>query len=481
MKLLQSYFNNNITPDDINYSGGYLSAIVNWLSMAYSCLLLKRNNPDKQLFFYGNETIVRLFESMFQLPYDEYKVVECTGEYADWFYCWPKIVTYQKQSEPFIHIDTDVFMWKPIPKRLLQASLVAQHRERDSNFYMEVYKQIGNDCIQLPQYLEGCNDGKYINSYNAGLLGGNDIDFFKSYVDEILKFLDINKGKFLQSDRKFLYNVVFEQWLFYGLARKKNKNVSTFYKDVITDFDMEKAKVPQQLLSLEDLDYLHVMEYKDNIRCNRFIAYQMQAEFPQEYERILSVCRKNGIKSDFYSSYTCDNIQDSNIFVRSKRLKIEYGLSNEELEELVKFETITANFFLQFQSCRKAVLEAQIEHRKKMSQCVANNMKTGDIKRVILSPYIKIVNANSSLVNLLLYNADKKLPKDVVIVLVYNAIFNRVDEFIWTRQRLQLLLSLIEESSKTYDFLINSSGNAKVNGISTFCKQCLFDGIITLK
>lgn len=151
------------------------------------------------------------------------------------------------------------------------------------------------------------------------------------------------------------------------------------------------------------------------------------------------------------------------------------------MEELVKFETITANFFLQFQSCRKAVLEAQIEHRKKMSQCVANNMKTGDIKRVILSPYIKIVNANSSLVNLLLYNADKKLPKDVVIVLVYNAIFNRVDEFIWTRQRLQLLLSLIEESSKTYDFLINSSGNAKVNGISTFCKQCLFDGIITLK
>ena len=281
-------------------------------------------------------------------------------------------------------------MWKPKPKRLLQASLVAQHRERDSNFYMEVYKQIGNDCIQLPQYLEGCNDGKYINSYNAGLLGGNDIDFFKSYVDEILKFLDINKRKFLQSDRKFLYNVVFEQWLFYGLARKKNKNVSTFYKDVITDFDMEKAKVPQQLLSLEDLDYLHVMEYKDNIRCNRFIAYQMQAEFPQEYERILSVCRKNGIKSDFYSSYTCDNIQDSNIFVRSKRLKIEYGLSNEELKELVKFETITANFFLQFQSCRKAVLEAQIEHRKKMSQCVANNMKTGDIKRVIFGKFTSV-------------------------------------------------------------------------------------------
>ena len=104
--------------------------------MAYSCLLLKRNNPDKQLIFYGNETIVRLFEKLFRLPYDEYRVVKCTGEYANWFYCWPKIVTYQDQNEPFIHIDTDVFMWEPIPQRLLIAPLVAQHRERDSNFYI---------------------------------------------------------------------------------------------------------------------------------------------------------------------------------------------------------------------------------------------------------------------------------------------------------------------------------------------------------
>ena len=481
MKLLQSYFNNNITETDIDYSGGYLSSIVNWLSMAYSCLLLKRNNPDKQLIFYGNETIVRLFEKLFRLPYDEYRVVKCTGEYANWFYCWPKIVTYQDQNEPFIHIDTDVFMWEPIPQRLLIAPLVAQHRERDANFYMEVYKQIGIDCIQLPRYLEECNDGKYINSYNAGLLGGNDIDFFKSYLNEIVKFLDVNKKRLLQSDRKFLYNVVFEQWLFYGLTKKKNKEVVTYYKDVITDFDMEKARVPQQLLSLEELDYLHVMEYKDNIRCNRFIAYKMQAEFPQEYERILSVCKDFGIKSGFYSSYTYDTIQDCNIFIRSKRLKEEHGLSSSELEELVKFETIAANFLLQFQGCRKTAIEAQTEFRKNMRQGIINNTKGDSLKKIILSPYVKIVDADSRLVNLLLYNTNKMLPKNAIILLVYNATFNRVDEFIWTRQRLQLLLSLIEESDNTYGFLLNPSKNAKINGISTFYKQCLFDGIVILK
>ena len=481
MKLLQSYFNNNITKTDINYPGGYLSAIVNWLSMAYSCLLLKRNNPNTQLIFYGNEAIVRLFESLFRLPYDDYRIVNCTGEYTNWFYCWPKIITYQEQNEPFIHIDTDVFMWKPMPQNLLLAPLVAQHRERDSNFYMEVYKQIETDCIQLPRYLEDCNDGKYINSYNAGLFGGNDIEFFKSYLNEVSKFLDTNKKRFLQSDRKFLYNVVFEQWLFYGLTQKKKKEVTTFYKDVITDFDMEKARVPQQLLSLAELDYMHVMEYKDNIRCNRFIAYQMQAEFPHEYERILSVCKNFGIKSEFYSSYTNDNIRDCNIFIRSKRLREEYGFSNKDLEELVKFETITANFFLQFQGCRKTAIEAQTEFRKETRQCIVNNTKERYFNRIILSPYVKIVDADSRLIKLLLYDANKMLPKNAVILLVYNAIFNRVDEFIWTRQKLGLLLSLIEESDKAHEFLINPSENVKINEISTFYKQCLFDGIVTLK
>lgn len=480
MKLIQSYFNHRITKTNINFSGGYLSPIVNWLSMAYSCLLLKRNNPNEQLFFYGNETIVHLFERLFKLPYDEFRIIESKGEYADWFYCWPKIITYQEQDEPFIHIDTDVFMWKSMPQRLLNSPLVAQHMERDSNFYMEVYKQIEEDGIRLPQFLADCNDGKYINSYNAGLLGGNDIEFLRDYLNEISNFLNENKDKILHSDRKFLYNVVFEQWLFYGLSKKMNKKVCTFYKEPITDFDMDNAKVPKQILSLNELEYLHVMEHKDNIRCNRFIAYQMQADFPQEYEKILSVCKDYGIKSGFYTIYTSADMQDCDIFTRSKRLREETGLSNTTLKGLITFEELTASILLNFQSNREVAIEEQTEFRKILRLNAAKGMKNANYKKAILSPYVQIVDADSSLVKLLLYNAKRVMPKEAVIVLVYNAIFNRVDEFIWTRQRLQLLLSLIEENDALYFLSTNTLKEEKLNEVSTFLKQCLFDGIITL-
>ena len=112
---------------------------------------------------------------------------------------------------------------------------------------------------------------------------------------------------------------------------------------------------------------------------------------------------------------------------------------------------------------------------------MVNNTKKRYFNRIILSPYVKIVDADSRLIKLLLYNANKMLPKNAVILLVYNAIFNRVDEFIGTRQKLVLLLSMIEESDKAHEFLINPSENVKINEISTFYKQCLFDGIVTLK
>lgn len=93
MNIIQSFFNKRITPQNLNYRGGYLSSFVFWLSIAYSCLLLKRNNPTLRLLFYGNETIVHILKDLFKLPYDKYYICDYNGDYNEWFYCWPKILT----------------------------------------------------------------------------------------------------------------------------------------------------------------------------------------------------------------------------------------------------------------------------------------------------------------------------------------------------------------------------------------------------
>jgi len=40
-----------------------------------------------------------------------------------------KLYTYRAQREPFVHLDNDVFLWRPLPERLASAPLLAQNPE----------------------------------------------------------------------------------------------------------------------------------------------------------------------------------------------------------------------------------------------------------------------------------------------------------------------------------------------------------------
>ena len=69
------------------------------------------------------------------LPYTKTHVV------FDDFKCLPhhwalaKIKTYSMQTEPFIHVDGDIYVPKPLPKDVEDAPLVAQNREIGTSYY----------------------------------------------------------------------------------------------------------------------------------------------------------------------------------------------------------------------------------------------------------------------------------------------------------------------------------------------------------
>lgn len=474
MNLIQTYYNRHITDNDIDFRGGYQSTLINWLAMAYSCLGLKRHNPDCRLIFYGNRPLVNLLENKFRLPYDEYQVIECQGEYVDWFYAWPKIWVYKEQEDPFIHIDNDIFTWEPLPSRLLQAALVAQHQEKDSTFYMEVYRQLQKDGVSLPPYMKPCFDGAAIHSYNAGLFGGNDVEFLKEYLHNLMQFVDSNKSKIALSDRKFLYNVVFEQWGLYGLSKKNNRRVETYYPQTINNFDMLTESVPRQVLPTSPLRYLHVMEHKDYIRCNRFITYHMAMEHPEIYERILKICHDNGIQGTRINDATSNDIALS---FRSDRLREQHGLSDKELSELVKFEQENKELLSQYQRTRDFHISTQKEHLAKLDRLRNNDIRLSE-ESLKYSDSLHVTYPSSALIQLLLHGTNMTDLSDKVILRKYNAIYNRIDEFIWSRKKYQLLKSLIADAN-TSKILFLSHHNYKTEQISMFLRQCLFDGIIT--
>src|SRR5690606_593489 len=95
-----------------------------------------------------------------------------------------------------------------------------------------------------------------ICAYNAGVFGGCDVDFFKRYTSKAFDFVNSNL-KNLDKINPADFNIFFEQYLFYCLVNKENKNVTVLFNNSIGDNNYKGfgdfIEVPH------DKQYLHLL------------------------------------------------------------------------------------------------------------------------------------------------------------------------------------------------------------------------------
>ena len=100
-----------------------------------------------------------------------------------------KLIAYRMQQQPFIHLDTDVFLWKPLPAGMLAASVFAQCREEHAvqqwSGHEDVERAFFDHSIALPAEWEWSRSRSlhYYQEANCGIMGGNRIDFIRYYSE----------------------------------------------------------------------------------------------------------------------------------------------------------------------------------------------------------------------------------------------------------------------------------------------------------
>jgi len=97
-----------------------------------------------------------------------------------------KMVAFSRQDKPFLHIDNDVLLNKPLPDRILLKPVIIQCQETWKDFRGNYSPQINaiNALPVKPKYwndLWPVTNGKAF-SYNTGIMGGCDIGFIKEYA-----------------------------------------------------------------------------------------------------------------------------------------------------------------------------------------------------------------------------------------------------------------------------------------------------------
>jgi hypothetical protein len=295
MKIIQTLWLPNTHDNPISFSGGWLSAEYHWLSWTLSVLQLRKFYDKVELFTTkaGKEVLI----NQLNLPYTKVHEVLNDADIPPSAWALSKIITYQLQNEPFLHIDGDVFIWKPFDETLLQSPLIAQNQEYDFAFYQEYINNAKSQAHYLPDILRK-NTPKPLITYNAGIFGGNDLEFIKKYARISTDFVLNNPSPAQEQSSEFC--MFFEQCIFSILAHDAQMAVNTFFQEVV-DNELYKG------MGLADFwetphknTYIHLMGMsKKNRMMLKKMLCKIRKDYPEHYYKTLRLCQKAGIVLDF--------------------------------------------------------------------------------------------------------------------------------------------------------------------------------------
>lgn len=132
-----------------------------------------------------------------------------------------KLAAYRLQDRPFVHLDTDVFLWKPLPAAMLDAPVFAQCPERHELEHawcspaeiQQVFQSHGRPMPTEWTWALERSNGTF-REENCGLVGGNHVPFMQ-YVSGLALDMALNPANreaWRMMPDKSGYNMALEQF-----------------------------------------------------------------------------------------------------------------------------------------------------------------------------------------------------------------------------------------------------------------------------
>jgi len=210
-----------------------------------------------------------------------------------------KLIAYGLQDRPFVHIDTDVFLWKALPAALAGASVFTQCPERhglDEHCEREVESAFARAGLSLPAEWEWSSSRRlpYIRHENTGILGGTNTDFIRYYANlgVDLAVNPRNAPAWAAFPDKFGCNFLTEQFLLAACLDFHRCDPHSSFSGIAVRHlfsSFEEALDPQ---SAAHAGYTHLLaEAKSSAIVTRRIEQRMEQEDPAFYRHCIDLSR----------------------------------------------------------------------------------------------------------------------------------------------------------------------------------------------
>lgn len=221
------------------------------------------------------------------LPFDRIEMLDIEdSELNEFVWSIKKLYAYSVQDEPFIHIDTDFFMFEKPSHEYLNSQIFAQNLEINHPIYASIRSDAVRFGLQLPNYV--ISEERPAVALNVGIVGGQNIKFFKEFyflakniVEENASSLEIYAEKF------YFFYIFLEQYILYEFIKSQRIDIRTLVKpsfklayDHITQFYATEGKRP----------FVHLIgKFKQNTESLNSMHKELKDLWPEQYDYILSL------------------------------------------------------------------------------------------------------------------------------------------------------------------------------------------------
>jgi hypothetical protein len=166
----------------------------------------------------------------------------------------PKLYVIREQSEPFCHLDHDVFLWDNVFLNN-NYQLIAQNIEYGgffSKLYRKSFDRFINNNSTVPGELMNfiSSESKDFGGFNCGYLDIYDIELSKKWVNFALNLNDCFIKNFTWNDC-----ILIEQFSLYYLYKNYNLNIGT-----LLNLNKETVEIEMP----ENMKYTHLMKAKND-------------------------------------------------------------------------------------------------------------------------------------------------------------------------------------------------------------------------
>jgi hypothetical protein len=198
-----------------------------------------------------------------------------------------------------VHLDYDVYLWKPLPEHLVSAPVFAEHPDQIASCQPDYQPALIESALALwngtwlPEEWEWYRHaGQPQVALCCGIVGGTNVEFLRHYAGVAMRVLSHprNQLAFAALPNKHKHMVLVEQWLLSACLEYHRVHPTSPFRGIAPSYLLQSVMEALSPDRTSELGYTHLISTaKQDQRLAGRLEERVRRDYPVEFARAVDL------------------------------------------------------------------------------------------------------------------------------------------------------------------------------------------------